>query len=443
MKRILVLLSFFGLNFLFSQGVEIPKTKYGIDFEWTVKRDLNSINFFNISELIDLFISDFEHYKKCYLTSREIPKEFKNKLDFFVNNLKYNSTKIFDFDLTEDETLGISKSIYDDNKITLSINPKLWSDSSTPKKLYVLYHELGHDILNFEHGQGGKMMFTLSQSDYTFDQFSEDRGYMFYNFFDNFFEKLGYKELVITTKSCLTDDWNYHEKFKGWFYLNKLFTGEKKEYYKNGNLSFKKTYNSNGKREGKWVWYYENGNIKRIENHLNGDFHGESLSYFEDGNIKWIRNLLHNEDQGESIEYYENGNIKKIDNYKNNELEGKSVWYYENGERKMIENYSNGLRNGELIMYYESGNIESKFNYVDGKLQGNGEFYFENGKIEGYIYFLNNKYEGDYRRYYENGEIEKTGTYKNDLKNGIFKFYNKNGEVEKIELYENGEIIEN
>tara|TARA_A200000113_G_scaffold224771_1_gene243534 strand:+ start:1183 stop:1335 length:153 start_codon:yes stop_codon:yes gene_type:complete len=40
-------------------------------------------------------------------------------------------------------------------------------------------HELGHDVLNFQHGQGGKMMFNYSDAEYNWDTFVKDRDYMF------------------------------------------------------------------------------------------------------------------------------------------------------------------------------------------------------------------------------------------------------------------------
>jgi Zn-dependent peptidase ImmA (M78 family) len=91
------------------------------------------------------------------------------------------------FDLNKEGVIGVTNSMYDDSSISLSINPSLWKTSSDSKKLYVLFHELGHDILNFRHGEGGKMMFTISESDYSFKDFYNDKDYMFKSFFKSFF----------------------------------------------------------------------------------------------------------------------------------------------------------------------------------------------------------------------------------------------------------------
>ena len=48
----------------------------------------------------------------------------------------------------------------------------------TYKVLYI-YHELGHDVLNLMHGQGGKMMFNFTEEEYSWKDFFIDRDNMF------------------------------------------------------------------------------------------------------------------------------------------------------------------------------------------------------------------------------------------------------------------------
>ena len=64
--------------------------------------------------------------------------------------------------------------------------------------MYILYHELGHDVLNLEHGQGGKMMFNFADRDYSWDEFFKDKEYMFSYYLDN---KLNEKSLKRTPKT--------------------------------------------------------------------------------------------------------------------------------------------------------------------------------------------------------------------------------------------------
>ena len=72
-----------------------------------------------------------------------------------------------------------------DSKIEIKVDPILWKNSSIEKKMYTLYHELGHDVLNLDHGEGGKMMFNYSEMEYSWDNFFEDKEYMFSFYLDN------------------------------------------------------------------------------------------------------------------------------------------------------------------------------------------------------------------------------------------------------------------
>lgn len=148
--------------------------------------DVSKLNFYDINYLIDLFIDQFTYSYTQYYKKNNLSILNHEKFIRFLDGIN-NSQRNVNFDLNEEGVLGISNSMYDDSTISISINPSLWKTSSDSKKLYVLFHELGHDILNFRHGEGGKMMFTISDSDYSFEKFYDDRDYMFKSFFESFF----------------------------------------------------------------------------------------------------------------------------------------------------------------------------------------------------------------------------------------------------------------
>ena len=85
----------------------------------------------------------------------------------------------------EGGTLALSFGFNDDKNIILKVDPEKWAKASSAKRWYTLYHELGHDVLNYEHGQGGKMMFNFAEREYTWDMFNEDRNYMFDKYLSN------------------------------------------------------------------------------------------------------------------------------------------------------------------------------------------------------------------------------------------------------------------
>lgn len=75
----------------------------------------------------------------------------------------------------------------------------------------------------------------------------------------------------------------------GYFYTKKReepFTGLCEAYFPDGTVAIKKIY-ENGRLQGPYVEFYENGNIKSNWNFLNGRQHGEYKGYEVNGDLKY------------------------------------------------------------------------------------------------------------------------------------------------------------
>jgi antitoxin component YwqK of YwqJK toxin-antitoxin module len=93
---------------------------------------------------------------------------------------------------------------------------------------------------------------------------------------------------------------------------------------------------------GVWISYYENGNIARKGEYLNGMFHGKWESWSETG-----------------LKLYEV-------NYENDSLSGKYITWYKSGKLKEKGEYSANIRTGIWIYNDESGSaIEKKYNSLN------------------------------------------------------------------------------
>lgn len=133
-----------------------------------------------------------------------------------------------------------------------------------------------------------------------------------------------------------------------------------KEYYKSGVLKMEG--NSKTKegfsKEGKYVYYYENGNKKREENYIKSRLNGSFLEWYENGNPKLV---------GEYVEYEKgfNSDLKIYDfwNSKNEHTVKKSNGRYEDeGENFLVQgNVKNGLKDGE----WKGFNSDLKYQYTD------------------------------------------------------------------------------
>lgn len=120
-------------------------------------KDFRKINTFDLKSMVNMFLDD------CKINGISIP-----------NEINISST----FEVLESKILGVSLGM-DNDDVIIKIDPESWSKSSEIKKWYLIYHELGHDVLNLKHGEGGKMMFTFSDREYKWEEFFEDKEYMF------------------------------------------------------------------------------------------------------------------------------------------------------------------------------------------------------------------------------------------------------------------------
>ena len=119
--------------------------------------------------MVNFFIEDYNRRSKKIRSKLINPKVFKEE--------QVKAT----FESLEDEVIALSYGMNNDSKIIIKVDPKKWAEASLEKKWYILYHELGHDILNLEHGEGGKMMFNFADKEYSWDDFIEDKKYMLSN----------------------------------------------------------------------------------------------------------------------------------------------------------------------------------------------------------------------------------------------------------------------
>jgi len=203
--------------------------------------------------------------------------------------------------------------------------------------------------------------------------------------------------------SCSNDYVNYDEltELNGITLLksnNVPYTGTCRK-YKNKILEFEKNY-KNGKLNGIFIRYFDNGNVSNKVNFVNGNPTGYKQFYpnkklkaektddgknqhlttwFENGNKNLEQYLLNNILNGKSEQWFDNGQLELSCTYKNNKQEGKFSAYHKNGKKKIEGNYYNGNLDGNWKSYNEKGHIISDEKYNFGKKIGTWYYYFENG----------------------------------------------------------------
>jgi hypothetical protein len=106
-------------------------------------------------------------------------------IDVFLNDCKKNGINIknqrikITFEELEGNSIAMAYGLNLNDDIIIKVDPANWQNASIEKKWYIIYHELGHDVLNLEHGQGGKMMFNFADKEYDWLEFFQDKKGMF------------------------------------------------------------------------------------------------------------------------------------------------------------------------------------------------------------------------------------------------------------------------
>lgn len=117
---------------------------------------------------------------------------------------------------------------------------------------------------------------------------------------------------------------------------------------------------------GKVTSYYENGNIAREMEYLNGSLVNDYKVYYNDGQLERSHINWFNDNHGTQYIYYPSGKLKEEMLYSYGLHEGISKKYFENGLVKESISYRNDEKSGENIFYNQEGNELKKDIYFNG-----------------------------------------------------------------------------
>ena len=182
-------------------------------------------------------------------------------------------------------------------------------------------------------------------------------------------EKTGYGCPEIDYKDLVKRENLYFKKFTKVPFTGKVYGQEK------GSMK-------NGKKDGSWVGYHDNGQLSFKGNYKNGKKDGSWVGYKDSGEVKYKVNFI-------------NGDWEK------GSYNGQGTYTYWNGDKYEGE-YKDGVRNGQGTYTYWNGN-KYEGEYKDGVKNGQGTFTFSSGsKYVGQ--FKDDKYNGQGTFTYSDGD---------------------------------------
>ena len=91
--------------------------------------------------------------------------------------------------------------------------------------------------------------------------------------------------------------------------------------------------------------------------------------------------IVNGKREGEWTRWYENGRIRWRGNFKNGKDEGTYEKYYSNGQLQQKGWYQNGFRENIQLMYHRNGQLSVKGYFKNNREIGRWEFYNEDGTL--------------------------------------------------------------
>lgn len=250
--------------------------------------------------------------------------------------------------------------------------------------------------------------------------------------------------------------------------LDKIYgpTGPWIWFHANGQEASMGEYNSKGNRDGEWYFYYKNGVLKAVVNYKDGKFNGaykdfydnglpESDGFYKNGNVNGefinfyrlggkmnVRNYDDGIIDGKATYYHRNGKLQYEVTFNEGELDGEFKSYYDDGSLKEVSHYDNGTLDGKITKYHRNGQVKSAYEYVDGKQNGKLIAYFEDGTLHEEGEFKDDHLVGESKAYFPNGKLRVKNTFdENGKKNGIAEVYDRDGNKIKQYEYRKGDLV--
>lgn len=180
--------------------------------------------------------------------------------------------------------------------------------------------------------------------------------------------------------------------------------------------------NENGKRDGKWIGYFEGSNRVRYEGVFKNGVEQGVFNFFEDSeksNIVAKRDF--SSQDGNAFTTFFDSKGKKVSegNFKNKEKEGKWVYYQADGKTILSEeNYTAGALNGVRKVFYKSGIPSDEMTYKNGKLNGELFQFAENGQVIKEEFYIDDLKDGKAIYRDSSGKITEEGEFSMGLKVG-------------------------
>ena len=219
------------------------------------------------------------------------------------------------------------------------------------------------------------------------------------------------------------------------------------EYYPNGKVKREASFRD-GKKEGVWREFDEQGNVVSSQTYQKGVLTGQGIvdtdgkrrgrykEFYPDSTLRAEGLFVEGERSGEWRFYYQTGELQEVGSYNEGQPDGIWTWYYANGQKQVEEQFYKGQLNGSYKEYDSRGNTIVTGTYFDG--MKNGKWTEQIGDMRTQGEYRNDKQVGEWVSYYDNDKMAFRGTFNAGYPDGEHFFYYQNGKLREIQSYAGG-----
>lgn len=186
--------------------------------------------------------------------------------------------------------------------------------------------------------------------------------------------------------------------------------------------------------------YYPDGKLQSIIHYRFGKETGKSTYLFHWPNTVEIEVEMKNgKRNGDFYRYFENGNLDTYCIYVNDSIEGVETMYTPNGEKKQECTYARGKKNGPYKVYHRNGQVMTEGSFKNDLFDGQWTYYDDRGIIVGEGSFNNGN--GELMSYDAQGKVTVVTHYANNMKDGKESFYTPSGKIYKEIVFKQDRIV--
>lgn len=188
---------------------------------------------------------------------------------------------------------------------------------------------------------------------------------------------------------------------------------------------------SKGRRQGIWMDFYPNGQMRYEGEFKNDKAKGEFRYYDEQGNLKATNTFDKSGEKALNKTYAPNGRLVATGYYVNQKKDGEWKYYdKETGQLLLSEENKNGVVDGWSRLYNpDNGVLAEETRYVNGEPEGACHKYSNTGVLIMECQYRNGLLDGPAKTYYPSSALKEEGRYAKGEKVGQWKTYNEEGDL--------------